>query len=162
MHFATTTAALAGIASFAAGVAAQSCEKPDLIVVIHTGNCPNKDTITTHVVGANATEELKDNPVPSESTSFFTVPVPFNGRIYLTDNSTYADASQVQGISLSTYDTRYSWAYASVDEEDGKTVIAPVKINFATFPKWQATGSGASISNSRTGDPLYVNYCDSH
>ncbi|EKG10847.1 hypothetical protein MPH_12061 [Macrophomina phaseolina MS6] len=130
MHFATTTAALAGIASFAAGVAAQSCEKPDLIVVIHTGNCPNKDTITTHVVGANATEELKDNPV--------------------------------QGISLSTYDTRYTWAYASVDEEDGKTVIAPVKINFATFPKWQATGSGASISNSRTGDPLYVNYCDSN
>ncbi|KAK7720219.1 hypothetical protein SLS57_005627 [Botryosphaeria dothidea] len=162
MHFTTAAAAITGISSLFAGVAAQSCEKPNLMVVIHTGNCPNKETITTHVVGQNATEELKDNPVPAESTSFFTVPIPFEGRIYITDNTTSADASEVQGIGLKTYEEKYSWAFAAIDEEKGKTVIAPVKANFATFPKWQAIGSGASISNSRTGDPLYINYCDSY
>ncbi|KAK0647350.1 hypothetical protein DIS24_g7849 [Lasiodiplodia hormozganensis] len=161
---AAASIALTGLFTLAAAADDQkACSKPNLMIKIHTGSCANADSLTTHVVGtgSNSSEILKDNPVPAESTSFFEVPVPFEGRIYVTENNaTSADA--VQGVAFKVFDSSYTWAQASI-EEDSKTVVAPVKVNFATFAKWQGIEmGGAAIFNSRVGDPLVVSYCGSN
>lgn len=163
---AAASMALTGLFTLAAAADDQkACSKPNLMIKIHTGSCANADSLTTHVVGtdSNSTHILKDNPVPAESTSFFEVPVPFKGRIYVTENNaTSADA--VQGVAFEVFDSAYTWAQATIDEEDGsKTAVAPVKVNFATFAKWQGIEmGGAAIFNSRVGDPLVVSYCGSN